>query len=262
MIRYLRLFLYFLQFSFSKALQFRIDFFFRIGMDIIFYLVNILFYDVVYSHTDLIGGWSRDQMMVFVGAFLLVDALNMTFFADNLSNISFFVNRGDLDYYLIRPVSSLFFLSLREFAASSFVNLLMAGGILTVALIRYDGPTPLPLIGLFLLLILNGAYLRYLVRMLTIIPVFWLHANRGLQMVFFHLVRFLERPDTIFTGWIRVLLTTALPFGLMVSFPARILFGGVQWSILLHIVGVTVVLSGVVFLFWRRGLRAYSSASS
>ncbi len=262
MIRYLRLFVYFLRFSFSKALQFRIDFFFRIGMDIIFYLVNILFYDVVYRHTDLIGGWNREQMFVFIAAFLLIDALNMTLFADNLSNISFFVNRGDLDYYLIRPVSSLFFLSLREFAASSFVNLLMAIGILTAAIIRYSGPTPPLLIVFFILLLFNGVYLRYLVRMLTIIPAFWLHSNRGLQMAFYHLVRFLERPDTIFTGWLRVILTTVLPFGLMVSFPARILFGGVQWKLLLHITVVTVVLSGVVFLFWRRGLRAYSSASS
>jgi ABC-2 type transport system permease protein len=262
MIRYLRLFAYFLQFSFSKALQFRIDFFFRIGMDIVFYLVNILFYEVVYSHTNLIGGWDKEQMMVFVGAFLLIDALNMTLFADNLSNISFFVNRGDLDYYLIRPVSSLFFLSLREFAASSFVNLLMACSFLTYALVRYSGPTPLPLVLLFLLLILNGTYLRYLVRMMTIIPVFWMHSNRGLEMMFYHLVRFLERPDAIFTGWVRIILTTILPFGLMVSFPSRILFGGVQWNILFHLAAVTVALSGMVFFFWRKGLRSYSSASS
>ena len=262
MLRYLRLFACFLRFSFSKAMQFRIDFFFRIGMDVIFYLVNILFYDVVFSHTDLIGGWSRDQMMVFVGGFLLIDALNMTLLADNLSHISFFVNSGDLDYYLIRPVSSLFFLSLREFAASSFVNLLMACGFLTYTLVRYGGPTPPPMVALFLLLILNGTYLRYLVRMLTIIPVFWLHSNRGLEMVFYHLVRFLERPDAIFTGWMRIILTTVLPFGLMVSFPARILFDGVQWNILLHLATVTVALSVAVYLFWRKGLRAYSSASS
>ena len=109
----------------------------------------------------------------------------------------------------------------------------------------------------FILLLFNGAFLRYLVRMLTIIPAFWLHSNRGLEMVFYHLV-----PDTIFTGWIRIILTTVLPFGLMVSFPARFFFGGIQWQLLLHIAAVTATLAGVVFLFWRRGLRAYSSASS
>lgn len=262
MLRHLRLFIYFLRFSFSKAMQFRIDFFFRIGMDIIFYLVNILFYQVIYSHTDLIGGWTREQMMVFIGGFLVVDALSMTFFSNNLIAISLFVNRGDLDYYLIRPVSSLFFLSLRDFAANSFVNLLMAIGILIAAFIRYTGPTPPLLLLLYLALILNGTYLRYLVRMLTIIPVFWLHQSRGFEMMFFHLARFLERPDTIFTGPVRLILTTILPFGLMVSFPARFLFDGFQWNLLLHIIAVTAVLTVVVLYFWHRGLKAYSSASS
>lgn len=243
-------------------MQFRIDFFFRIGMDIVFYIVNIIFYDVVFAHTDLIGGWSRDQMMVFVGGFLMIDALNMTFFADNLSNISFFVNRGDLDYYLIRPVSSLFFLSLREFAANSFVNLLMAGGILAAAILRYSGPTPPAAVALFVLLIVNGTYLRYLLRMLTVIPVFWLHSNRGLELTFYHLVRFIERPDAIFSGAIRIALVTVLPFSLMVSFPARLLLDGFRWGILLHIAVVTLLMTGVVLLLWNRGLRAYSSASS
>lgn len=262
MFRYLRLYGYFLRFSFSKALQFRVDFFFRILMDIVFYLVNILFYDVIYSHTDLIGGWSREQMMVFVGGFLLIDALNMTVFADNLTNMSSFINRGDLDYYLIRPVSPLFFLSLRDFAASSFVNLLMASGILVAALLQYAAPlSPLSVV-LFILLIFNGTWLRYLIRMLTVIPVFWLHSNRGLEMMFFHLIRFMERPDAIFTGAVRIILSTVLPFSLMVSFPARLLLDGFQITILLHIAVVTVLLTFAVLYFWKKGLRAYSSASS
>jgi len=231
-------------------------------MDIVFYIVNILFYDVIYKHTDLIGGWDRSQMMVFVAGFLLIDALNMTLFADNLSDISFLVNRGDLDYYLIRPVSSLFFLSLRSFAANSFVNLLMAAGLLVYALLHCSTPaTPLSIL-IFILFIFNGTYLRYLVRMLTIIPVFWLHSSRGLEMMFYHLVRFLERPDAIFTGAVRIILTTILPFALMVSFPARLLLDGFNPWIVLHITAVTVLLTLLVIFWWRRGLRAYSSASS
>ena len=61
----------------------------------------------------------------------------MTVFANNMWWLPIAVNRGDLDYYLVRPVSSLFFLSLREFAANSFLNLLLATGILVWALARY-----------------------------------------------------------------------------------------------------------------------------
>ena len=43
MTRYLRLYAYFLRFSFSRALEFRVDFFFRVIMDTAFYAVNLGF---------------------------------------------------------------------------------------------------------------------------------------------------------------------------------------------------------------------------
>jgi ABC-2 type transport system permease protein len=126
MNRYLRLYLFFLQFSFSKALEFRIDFFFRIAMDIMYYFVNIALFKILLLHTPLIAGWNEEQMMVFVGCYLLVDAFHMTVFSSNMWWLPYYINRGELDYYLIRPVSPLFFLSLREFSANSFINLIIA----------------------------------------------------------------------------------------------------------------------------------------
>ncbi|MCB0385330.1 MAG: hypothetical protein KDD43_08040, partial [Bdellovibrionales bacterium] len=66
MIRYLRLYMYFLRFSFSRAMEFRIDFFFRIFMDLIFYIVNILFFKVIFIHSDLLAGWTEPQVFIFV----------------------------------------------------------------------------------------------------------------------------------------------------------------------------------------------------
>jgi ABC-2 type transport system permease protein len=123
MKRYLKLYLHFLQFSFSKALEFRLDFSFRIIMDIIYYLVNIGLFKVLYLHTDTIAGWTVDQMMIFVASYLLVDAINMTVFSTNMWWLPSHINKGELDYYLIRPVSPLIFLSLREFSGYAFVYL-------------------------------------------------------------------------------------------------------------------------------------------
>ena len=66
MTRYIRLYIHFLQFSFSKALEFRLDFFFKIIMDIVYYSVNILFFKVIYLHTPMLGGWTESQMMIFI----------------------------------------------------------------------------------------------------------------------------------------------------------------------------------------------------
>ena len=262
MARYLRLYLYFLRFSFSKAFEFRVDFWFRVVMDAFYYAVNIGFYRVLYVHTDLLAGWDERQVMVFVGAYLVVDALNMTVFANNLWWLPIHVNKGDLDYYLVRPVSPFFFLTLREFAANSFVNLLLALGVLVWALSRlpvWPGPGEL---AVFAFMLVNGTVLYGLVHLLMLLPVFWIHSGRGLGSVFFLLTRAMERPDAIFHGWVRRILITVLPFGLMASFPTRAVLDEPTWSIVGHAVVVTVIVFAVTLWVWSRALRAYSSASS
>lgn len=262
MWRYLRLYAYFLRFSFSRAMEFRVDFCFRIVMDICFYAVNIGFYQIVYAQTSLLGGWTQNEAMVFVGCFLLLDALSMTILANNLYLLPQLINEGDLDYYLVRPVSPLFILSLRDFAANSFVNLLMAVGLMMHFLVQYEGPVTAG--GLFLLAgsLALGFLLRYLVQILTIIPVFWWQRGRGLEMMFWHLTRFIERPDRIYTGAVRVVLTTVIPFALMASVPARFFLEPFDHHLLVRVTLVLLAFLVAVALFWRAGLRAYSSASS
>ncbi len=261
-IRYSRLFAYFVRFSFSRALEFRFDFCFRIVMDLFYYAVNLAFYQVIFGHTALLAGWNLGQMRVFVAGYLILDALIMTLISNNFWMLPILVNKGDLDYFLIRPVSSLFFLSLRDFAVNSFMNLVMAAGIFVWALRLYEGDKSPGAIALYILLILNGTYLYYLVRLLSILPVFWTHSARGLESAFWSVSKLSERPDGIYQGWMRRLLTTVLPFALMSSFPARVLFEGPSWDTLGLIVGVTVALSAFTLACWRWGLRSYSSASS
>jgi len=98
MARYLRLYLYFVRFSFSRAMEFRVDFYFRVVMDATFYAVHILFFTLLYRHTSLLGGWTLDQAYVFVCGYLLIDAINMTLFSNNLWWLPILVNRGDLEY--------------------------------------------------------------------------------------------------------------------------------------------------------------------
>ena len=262
MTRYLRLYLYFLRFSFSKAMEFRLDFFFRIVMDTIYYLVHIAFFGVIYQHTSMIGGWDFDQVLIFACGFFLTDALHMTVAANNLWYLPQYVNSGDLDYYLVRPVSSLFFLSVRDFAANSFVNVLIAAGLLAWSILRYPGNFSFSQVIIYLVLIVNGAYLYYLIHILFIIPVFWTHSARGFDAVFYAVKQFSERPDMIFRGYIKRTLVTILPFLLIASYPAHILFDGISFSLLLHISTVSICLTLFLVWLWNRALQSYSSASS
>lgn len=260
--RYFRLYGYFVRFSVSRSLQFRFDFFFRFFMDAVYCLVNILFYRILFLNSASVAGWNEAQAMIFVAGYCIVDALQMTLVASNIWNLTSLINKGDLDYYLVRPVSSLFFVSFRDFAANSFLNLVTSLGVLAWALNRYDGHYTLGGLALFLVLLFNGFILHWLMHLLTLLPTFWTHSGRGYSQIFWTFSRCSERPDRIFTGWARRVLTTVMPYALMTSFPTRLFLEPFDWSLFTHLVLVSVAFFGLVVFVWNRALRTYSSASS
>jgi ABC-2 type transport system permease protein len=260
--RYLRLFAYFVRFAFSRAMEFRFDFFFRVMMDVLWNAVNVAFFAALYLHTPVFGGWTYDQALVFLGGVFLSDALQMTLFSNNMWWFPILVNKGDLDYYLVRPASPLFFLSFREFAANSFLNLLIAIGIFAWAIARYPDPVSAGHVALYVALLFVGLAIQYAVHLAFLIPVFWLHSAMGLGDLYFVLGRYVARPHQIFTGWVRRLLVSVLPFALIVSFPAQAFFEGFTWSLVLHMLAVAAGSFAVMLFLWRRGLRSYASASS
>jgi ABC-2 type transport system permease protein len=263
MARYLKLYSYFLRFSLTKALEFRFDFWFRIGMDVMYYIVQILFFKILFLHTSSLGLWNESQVMIFVAVYMLKDALYMTFFANNSWWLPYYINRGDLDYYLVRPVSTLFFLSLREFAANSFINLLMTVSFLVWTLHTYPIDFTLVKFCLFLLLLFVGVILHFLLNFLLIIPVFWTQSERGFSGLMDALYPLGERPHHIYEGWFGRTMKTILPFALFASLPCEFLFRpGLDWGLFFYCLTIALAFFLMVLAFWNWGLRNYSSASS
>ena len=262
MHRYLRLYAYFIRFAFSRAMEFRVDFFFRIFMDMSYYAVNLTFFTVVYRHVTSIAGWREDQALVFVAGYLLVDAVSMTLFSNNHWQFTQLVNRGDLDYFLVRPISTFFFISFRDFAANSFLNLLMTLGIMAWAIGHCQQTFTAGSIALYLMLLMVGVFLHHAMFMMFMIPVFWAHRVDGLRMLALGLSQLGERPHRVYSRAVQRVLLSILPSAMIASVPATVLFEGMTIGIAANIVGVCIGFYGVLMLFWRAGLRAYSSASS
>ncbi|MEQ8818858.1 MAG: ABC-2 family transporter protein [Sumerlaeia bacterium] len=260
--RYLRLYLAFVRFGFSRAMEFRVDFTFRIFMDLTFYAVQLGFWKLLYARFAVIGGWTEPQILIFVAGYLFADAVTMTVFANNSWWFPIFINRGDLDYYLTRPVSPLFFLMTRDVAANSFVNLVIASGILIWALAVYPEPLGLAAIAGYVALICVGVLIVAAVNFLLMIPTFWLHNSAGLREIFFQVHKYAEMPHQIFLPWMRRILLSVLPLAFLVSVPAHMLFDGYDALTLAHMAVVLVGTYAVLVGFWRMGLRAYASASS
>jgi ABC-2 type transport system permease protein len=243
-------------------MQFRIEFCFRILMDTVFYAVNLVGLRLIFEHTKVLAGWDFSQACLFLAMFLVIDGIFMTVFSANMWLLPIAINKGELDYYLLRPASSLFFLGLREFSTSSLINLACAIAILAWAIGQQPQPLTTVQLGFMILAILNGALLYTASNFAFILPVFWTHSGRGLANLYFSVTRFIERPDRLYHRLLRLLLRTLLPLGLIASVPAELILDGFSWSLLLWWVVGSVGYYAAVLGCWRYALRFYSSASS
>ncbi len=261
-MRYLRLYWYFVQFSLTRNFEFRLNFWFRVIMDVVYALMLIVFYKILYGETSVLAGWSEAQMLVFVAGALIVDSAQMTLISDSLNSFPDKVRKGDVDYYLVRPVSALFFLTLRDLSPSSVVNFLCSCGIFVYYLLQLPELPSWSLVCWYLILLANGVILYYCTRLLFVLPSFWLGSVDGLNALFYNLYYTVDRPDRIFRGGVRLILTTILPFSVMVSFPTRVFFEGSDPLLVAQIFGTTLGMAAVIWCMWRACLRSYTSASS
>lgn len=260
--RYFKLYLQFIVFSFGKAAMFRFDFWCRILMDCAYYAVAIGFFKILFLKTPSLAGWTQEQVMIFVGAQLTLDAIQMTILSGNLWELPSTINKGGLDHYLVKPVSTLFFLSFREIAIPSIVNFIMAVSFFIYSLNQYTGHFSAFQFISFLFFLGIGFLIFFGMRLMVALPVFWTQAPYGLERIFYSMLPLMERPDMLFRGPLRLLIITIIPFALVVSFPARIFFDGVTFSIAGHMILILILQWVLVFWIWNKGLGSYSSASS
>jgi ABC-type uncharacterized transport system permease subunit len=231
-------------------------------MDCIYYAVNLGFFEVILHHTQTLGALTATQTRVFVACFLFMDGIYMTFFSASLWFFPESINKGSFDYTLTRPASSFFLTVFRDFSLGSFINFLMAVGILTHALTRLSpAPGALDLVFLFALLLAGAASLLAL-RLLFILPAFWVTEVSALRELSWTLNTIGERPSGIYPKAFRVVFTFIFPILAAVALPAEAFLGGWKAEPTLTVLGVCAGLWFVVLKVWAAGTRVYSSASS
>src|SRR5205823_8808664 len=80
-------------------------------------------------YTPRVAGWSQAQVLLVVGIYRIVDGILNLQIAPNMLAISGYIRRGEMDFLLLRPVSSQFLVSLRTLALPEAVNVLIGLGV-------------------------------------------------------------------------------------------------------------------------------------
>src|ERR1044072_6994402 len=97
----------------AREMGFKSNFILWIIVELLWFALQLAFFNVIYSHTDTIAGWSRWEVVLLVGASHFIQQLFQAFFLTNCVNLSELVRTGKLDFMLLLPVKHRLLLSLR-----------------------------------------------------------------------------------------------------------------------------------------------------
>ncbi len=262
LIAHVRLWRQFVVMAFVREAEYRASFFMNVGVGLAQLALAVFAFEVIYSYTDQVAGWSRAQVLVLVGIYHTVQGLISLQMAPNLLAISGYIRRGELDFLLLRPVSSQFLVSVRRLALPEVVNVVIGLGVVVYAgnqagvewsIGRVAGAVAFGLCGLLLL---------YALWFATVTLSFWLVQVDTLDQLFLGVFQTARYPVSFFKGLVRALLTFVIPVAFATTFPAEALLGTADPRLLLAGCGLTAVALLITHRFWNYAVRHYSSASS
>ncbi len=215
-----------------------------------------LFYRTGYTFK----GWSWEQALVVLGIFTVLQGFSSTFLAPNLNRIVGHVQQGTLDFVLLKPISSQFWLSTHTISPWGMPDLVF-GGVLIIYAGRRLGletsdyllsavPLLFGLASLYSLWFILGATSIWFVKIYNVTEVL-----RGLLEAG-------RYPIVAYPTAYRFFFTFIIPVASLTTVPSEVLLGRahIDW-----VIGAGVLAIALLFfsrLFWQFALRFYTSASS
>ena len=260
MARYLRVLQLFWSTAIAAELEYRLNFLLA-ALSSFGGLVGSLFgLFLFYQNGYTFQGWSWEQALVVLGFFTLMQGFSSTFLAPNLNRIVRHIQQGTLDFVLLKPIDSQFWLSTHTLSPWGLPDLIFglillgyAGG--RLGLKGGDGllgviPLTFGFLILYSLWFMLGATSIWFVKIYNVTEVL-----RGLMEA----GRF---PMVAYPTAFRFFFTFVVPIAFLTTVPAEVILGRGDPAWTIGAGCLALALLYISRLFWRFALRFYTSASS
>lgn len=250
------------KYSLMSALEYRINFLAGVTVEMGWMIIKLLYVAVIYKAGTNIGILTPDHILLFVGTYVLMTGFYMLY-AGNFLAIPDMVQKGDLDLYLVKPVSLQFLVTMRQLGFAYLLPNFAAGVVMITMGWRMAGlPVGVVPIAGFLFYLACGCLLTYSLFLLPYLLSFRTVSVAGLSDMGSALWDFNNMPSLIYEKWFRQLGTYVLPVFVITNFPGLFVMGELSFWACVWGAGAPVLFFGLSRILWKKALKKYSSASS
>lgn len=227
------------------------------GVAMAFLTVQVFFYQ-----TASLGGWGYYEVLILLGIFNALQGFVEMILRPNIGRIIEHIRQGTLDFILLKPVDSQFFISFRHIVVWRFFDILV--GLVIAGYGVYGAGIEVSLWQgwQFALLMLASIVTLYSLWMGVMTLLFWFVKVENISFLFGSLFETGRYPVHLYRDWLRILLTYVFPIAVITTFPAASLIGKLSGGQVLVSMVAAIVTFTLTRSFWKRALRFYSSASS
>jgi ABC-2 type transport system permease protein len=217
---------------------------------------------ILFGNVRAIAGWNLDQMLVLTGTYQLVTGVTFLLFETNMGKLSEQVNKGELDYVLLKPIDAQFLVSTRFLNVAQLPPTVAALVTLGVGWARLGlRPGPLELLT-FLVLLICAVVASYALWFTSVTLTLWTGRIENIQFLVMPVMEMARVPADVFRGLFYAVFTFAIPIALAATLPSKALLGLLDPWMALYAILLAALLLWVSHRFWRYSLSKYTSASS
>jgi ABC-type uncharacterized transport system, permease component len=246
--------------SFAAELEYRLNFVMA-GLGSVANVAGSLFgLYLFYGSGSGFGDWSWSDALMIVAVFTILQGVSGTFLVPNLNRIVEYVQQGTLDFVLLKPISSQFWLSLRTVSVWGIPDILLGVGLAGYAGWRSHLTAGHLFLGI--LPLLCGLVSLYSIWFVLGATSIWFVKIYNATEVLRGLLEAGRYPIAAYPVGYRFFFTFIVPVAFLTTVPAETILGRGQWLGIFSAGLLAIALFVFASLFWRFALRFYTSASS
>ena len=261
--RYFKIWMAFLRNTLSRDMEYKMNFIFEIFIDAIYYGSLFFFFKIIFQFTNTLGDFNENAVMIFLVTMYIADSLYVFLLGGNVFSINENVKSGDLDFILLKPINSQFFISCRYVNTHTIISIFILAILLVKLTYSYHNNSFIIINYMFFLpSLIFGLFIFYSFEFMIASLSFWFRNFSYAGWLAGELIKYSRRPDSIYKKWFRKTLFTIFPMAMICSVPSRILIFGINFKLFFLQIFISILFLWITTIIWNRGLLKYESASS
>lgn len=243
----------------------RTSFFIMVGVEVFYVISTIIFFNVLYANIKTLAGWSYYEMLLLVGFdTVMTELLVGVVFANGTNALPKRITTGYVDYFLLKPVSSYFFLTLAQPYFPSIVSTGFGFLLMGIALSNLSiNASLLNILGVMIIAgcgFMIGASIMIAASSLSFK---FADAKTFPRIGMNIMTNFSDRPFQMFSAFIvKFVFFCIVPVVFLSSIPSYGLVHGVSLRYLVISIIISLIFVKISKIIWNKMIINYTSASS